>query len=409
MAKMSQSVIRLANATPHPWTGAMYGLLIQTHTYDTKLALYWFREMIEKCPNPGGFTVLLSSIAQRDKETRRDGDAELLSQIHTKLLDMKETVTPDARLIDVLLQCYGKLGNPSKVLEILRSYHGSKEAILDSGNYQTALQYCDRSYDTMYEIVNMVMDPSVEISIDAERWTSLLDTLAYLRTSEAAERAQELVEQRTPDNIMAWTTVIKAWGLADVPLSGQKIWTIYESLHARRHEVTLDAAFYTALLFYLCRTHDERAFHRACSVLEVMEQRDPHVPIPTADHYDPILEAFLARSRIKTAKDQINYRMELFFKGKNPDARPQHSSFRQFTGAFIRKKKDLRPLTKLLFNWSAIYQKHHQNAQGPDLVAYEMLYVGWQRGKTIPEREIFLRKVEEIIRHKVRLGTEVVP
>jgi hypothetical protein len=387
--------------------------------------------MVQACPNNGGFSVMLNILAKQP-------NAMLIQQVHTALLELKDTVKPDAITIQALILCYGALRQRDQVLQIVRSYHHHQQQqddttvtttttatnkdvdkdvdadhdseppppIMDAANYQKALQYCVGDAAVMNEIIDMMMTtPSIVKSMDDRRWSGVLDTIAGLASEAAAMRVQELVEQRFPNNVIYWTTVLKAWGEANVAsVSGNRIWAIYQRL-LTEGQVPLDGPFCTAVLFYLCKSHNIVDFDRARSILETMERQQDvrRMPVPDCDHYETILHAFLARSQLDKAKKQIDRRIELALTGTNRAAEPDRTTYRQFIGAWVRKGKDLRLLTKILVEWTKIYEKHRQQ-NGPDLIAYEMLFVGWDRALHHPGRTLYKRKLEELIRGIVRLG-----
>jgi hypothetical protein len=406
IAEMPDEVVRLANTQPHPWTEAMYGLIIQSHRNDQTHALHWFHEMVKVCPNHGGFTAMLNILASKP-------NAELIEQVHSTLLSLKRTVKPDQSTMQALITAYGSLGKRDKVLEILRSYHAKRdneESIVDAGNFQKAMEFCDGDAQMMDETIDLMMTPSILKTMDESRWTSVLDTIAELSNEEAATRVQKLVERHSPNQIIPWTTVIKAWGKADIASSGDRIWDIYNNLHTSG-KVHLDAAFCTSVLFYLCRSHNDAAFKNACTLLETMEKSvekisDLRIPPPDCDHYEPVLHGFLARSELLNAKKSIDRRIELAMTGTNKSAEPIQSTYHQFVGAWVRNGKDLRLLTKILINWSKLYHRERKKHGGPDLVAYEMLFVGWDRALDHKGRDIYKRKLEDIIRGFVRLGDQ---
>jgi hypothetical protein len=413
--------------------------------------MHWFKEMVNNCPNSGGFTVMLNILAKTP-------DLALVEQVHNTLLEMKDTVTPDVMTVQALITCYGVLRQREQMLQIVRTYHvpaatantstasasatnaattttenndtgqdtdteaeadqdnEEPTSIMDAANYQKALQYCVDDTAAMNEIIDLMLTSSIVRTMDDRRWSSVLDTIARLKSEPAAMRVQELVEQLFPNSVICWTTVVKAWGEADVSVSSDRIYTIYKRLSDAN--VPLDGPFCTAVLFQLSiprynetdanrnqsKSHNDRDFHRAQAMLLMMESRQRNMPTPDCDHYEPILRGFLARSNLVMAKKHIDRRIELALTGANKAAEPVRSTYHQFVHAWVRQQKDLRLLTKTLVEWNKTYEKHKKKQNGPDLIAYEMLFVGLDRNLHHEERTLYKEKIQEIIQKIVRLG-----
>jgi hypothetical protein len=351
-------------------------------------------------------STVINAWAESSKPNAFDQALSFFRTVTTEPKYVEMGLRPDAVTYACLLKCLSQRPREDAgkiVLELIDEMESSNDEDLKPNDvcYTVGIKVCLQN--NLCKIAEALMErmTSAGISPDLRTYIEILNYWSNVRTQESAERVEQIVDymkelaKSNPDlmpNTICYTILLSAWALANVKISADKMWSIYNGMISNAIHPTIVTL--TALISFFAQTANRQHIQRADDLLYAFEKSSDSNMVLDYRHFSHVINGWLSINDVNRATSVLIRQVDAFVNQKNPDASPDAPTIDKVARGFV-KKGDLVRATTLLEKFKKLNDDNVLPI-GPDLCSHQYLLSQWKKSQH-PEKWHYIRKLDKAI------------